>query len=466
MSENPSLHFSHDKQIDIEVEGVSQKRRLIIDLTWPALAESILVTLISMADMIMVSSLGTYALSAVGLVSQPKFIMMAAFMAMNTGTTALVARFKGAHSVNDANSALQQAMNISLCLTIVVCAAMTFFAEPLVRLLAGSEISEQTILEGLGYLRIQIYGFPTMSFTFSMNAALRGAGNTRASFYNNTVANIVNVIMNYCLIFGRFGFPRLAVAGASLATVIGQFVGMCMAVAVLVGGKQYISFNFKDRWRFDLSMIKRIVNIGIPALIEQVIMRVGTLWFTTIVTALGDTAYAAHMIAMNSQQISWTTGMAFGTAATTLVGQSLGRNRDDLAREYVKLTQNMGYYISTSIALALFFFGRAFSGLYSKDLLIIGLAADMLRIIALSNPLMNARFVYVSALRGAGDARFMAGVTFIGVLLLRPVIALTLTRVFSMGLYGIWIALIIESLICFFIVLFRYRSGKWALIKI
>ena len=455
-----------DRQIDVEVESHSQRRRLILSLTWPALAENTLSSLMSMADMIMVGGLGAYAIAAVGLVIQPKFIMLAAFMAMNVGTTALVARCKGARDQEGANEALQQALILTMILTCVVCVAMVFLAEPLVRWIAGSELSEQTVTEGMAYFNIQIAGFFTMSLTFAVNAALRGAGNTKASFYNHTVANIVNVCLNYCLINGHFGFPRMEVAGASLATVIGQCVGLMMAVWQVTKNGQYLRLSLRKRWKVDIPMIKRIVNIGVPSLVEQVIMRTGTLWFTTIVTALGDIPYAAHMVAINLQQLSFMTGMAFGTAATTLVGQSLGRKRVDLAKFYVRMTNNLGYIVSLIVAVLLFTCGRPLSRLYTDELMIIGLASDMLKIVAISNPISNARFVYVSALRGAGDARYMAVVTFIGVLLIRPLVSLLLVNVFGMGLSGVWIALVSDSVICYVITLLRYRGEKWALIKI
>ena len=457
---------TRDKQIDIEVESKGQKRKLIVSLTWPALAENVLASCISMADMIMVGGLGFYALSAVGLITQPKFIMMAAFMAMNVGTTALVAQNKGARNPEDANSALNQSIILTIAMAAVICTTMLIFAEPLVRLIAGGGLSEHIISEALVYYRIQIYGFPTLAFSFAINAALRGAGNTRATFYNNTVANIVNVALNYCLIYGRFGFPRMEVAGASLATVIGQFVGMTMALFVVMRGKQYVRLEIRKCFKIDWSMMKRIINIGIPSCVEQIIMRIGALWFTTIITALGDIAYSAHMVAMNIQMLSFTTGMAFGAAATTLVGQSIGRKRIDLAKVYVRMTQNLGLIVSVIIAVLMFTCGRLITGLYSDEMTIIALSADMLKIIAIVNPIVNARFVYVSALRGAGDARYMAVISFIGMILVRPFVGLLLVNVFDMGLIGVWIALASDFAISYVVTLIRYKKGKWTQIKI
>ena len=455
-----------DKQIDIETPNSGQRIKLIVSIAWPALAENFLTSIMSMVGMIMVGGLGAYAIAAVGLVTQPRFLMMAAFTAMNVGTTALVAQSKGARNPDGANNALNQSIMLNLGLTAIICIIMTIFSEQLIRMLAGSEISEQTVQESIRYLRIQIYGFPATSLTFTMNAALRGAGNTRATFYNNTVANIVNVALAYCLINGHFGFPRMEVAGASLALVIAQSVGLLMALRVLLEGKQYIRLRFGKFWKIDTSMMKRISRIGLPSFAEQALMRIGAMWFVTIVTSLGDLAYAAHMVTMNIQQLAFTTGMAFGVAATTLVGQTIGRARTDLTRVYVRVIQTMGFVVSVLIAIVMFTMGQPIAGLYSNDAVIIALAADMLKIIAIVNPIMNARFIYSHALYGAGDAKFMAVVTGVGVLMVRPLVGLLLVNVFHMGLTGVWIALSSDLSVSWLITWIRYKKGKWALIKI
>jgi putative MATE family efflux protein len=455
--------------LDIEIESSAGKRALIIGLAWPALAESILASMVSMVDMMMVASLGSYAISAVGLVTQPRFVMLAAFMALSIGSTAMVSRFKGARDPENANLVLNQSLIMTMGITAVLCIGMFFGGEALIRFLAGQSISEETVQGAMDYLQIQIYGFPTLSLTFTINAVLRGAGNTRAAFYNNTAANLVNVFFNYCLIGGNLGFPAMGVAGASLATVIGQCAALGMALMRVLGGREFVRIEFKKLRRVDFTMIRRILNIGIPALVEQLIMRVGMMLFTVIVTSLGDRSYAAHMIAMNIQQLSFTTGMAFGAAATTLMGQSLGRKRPDLAREYVKMTLRMGYIVSGLVAVLLFFGGGLIGSLYSGDTELISLAANMLKIIALANPISNARFVYISALRGAGDSRFAAVITFVGVLLIRPLVSMILIMPqlpFQIGLAGVWTALSSDGLACFVLSWFRFKQGKWETINV
>jgi len=454
---------------DIEVESLSGKRLLIIGLAWPALAENVLVSLVSMVDMVMVASLGAYAIGAVGLVTQPRFVMLSAFMALNVGATAMVSRFKGARDRENANLVLNQSIVMAVGISFLLCLVMFIWGEALVRFLAGKNISEVMIQGALGYLRIQVYGFPTLAITITINAVLRGVGNTRAAFYNSTVSNLVNVFFNYCLIGGNFGFPALGINGASIATVIGQCVALGMAIWMVLGTREFVSINFREIFSINFPIIRRIFRVGVPALVEQLVMRIGMMLFTIIITSLGDHSYAAHMIAMNLQQLSFMTGMAFGAAATSIVGQCLGRMRADLARLYVKMTQNLSYIASVAVALLLFFGGEAITSLYSGDRELVRLAANMLKIIAVVNPISNARFVYLAALRGAGDSRFAAVATFVGVLVIRPVISLLLIAPqlpFRFGLAGVWIALSSDGVVCYFLSRWRFLKGKWETIKV
>jgi len=460
------MEATNKRQLDIETQDKRQQLALIMKLTWPALGENILSTLVSLADSAMVAGLGTYAINAVGLVTQPRFIVFSAFMALGVGTTALVARAKGKGDAEEANKVLRQSIVMAVAVVVLVSILMYIFAEPLIRWLSGAEIAEQTIQAAMEYFRIQIIGFPVLGVTFIINGALRGVGNTKAAFYTNTAANIVNVILNYLLIEGRFGFPRLEVAGASLATIIGQTVAFGMALYWLFQGKQYIRLRPRDSYRPDFHMMGRVARIGVPALIEQVALRVGMMLFVTIVTSLGEKPYAAHTIAMNIQTLSFSVGNSFGIAVTTLTGQCLGRKREDMARLYMTKTLYLCHVASILVALFLFFGGGLTALMFTKDVEIIDMVAMVLKIIAAANLISNARFVYNSALRGAGDSSFTAFTTFLGIMVARPVVAYTLVNVFHMGLAGVWIALISDSVLCFVLGWLRWKGGKWAKIKV
>ena len=169
------------------------------------------------------------------------------------------------------------------------------------------------------YLRIQMVGFIPFALTSTITATLRGVGNSRTAMVYNLVANVVNVIANYLLIHGHFGFPRLEVAGASLATIIGQGVAFLMAVYVVLKGENYLHLRLRDGFAPVAADIKSIFNIGLPAMVEQLLMRAGVVVFIRTVASLGTIAFATHNIAMNIQALS------FMTAGLRRFGDFTGR---------------------------------------------------------------------------------------------------------------------------------------------
>lgn len=171
--------------------------------------------------------------------------------------------------------------------------------------------------------------------------------------------------------------------------------------------------------------------------------------------------YATHQIAMNIQAMSFMTGQAFAVSATSLVGQSLGKKRPDMAESYSNHTRRLGMIISLVLAGTFFFFGRQIVMLYSDDPEIIAQGARILKLVAIIQPFQSSQFILAGALRGAGDTRATAVITFLTVLLVRPGLALVTINCFGWGLDGAWIALVADQLLRSFLVLIRYNSGKW-----
>ena len=232
-------------------------------------------------------------------------------MSLNTGATAVVARARGRNEHDRANDILKQALAFSFFLSILSSIIGFTFAEPLIRLMAGSGMAESTVADGVSYLRIQMCGFFTLSLTLCITASLRGTGNSRVPMVYNMTSNLVNVFFNYLLINGNFGFPALGVAGASIATVIGQVVAMFMAFYSITCGKYYFKIKIIEKFRLDFKIIGAIAKVGIPALLEQCIMRVGMIIFSRQVSSLGEVDFATHNVCMNIQSLSFNNGQAF-----------------------------------------------------------------------------------------------------------------------------------------------------------
>lgn len=442
-------------------EGVSSKLLYndIVRIAWPSFIELILTQLASMVDMMMVGQLGPWALSAVGLTTQPKFMMMTMFMAMNVGATAMVARYKGASEPHKANGILRQALLMTLVLSSVSSVIGYIFSEPLIAFMGAAD--QQTLDGGTIYLQIQFMGFVFMALTSTVTACLRGVGDSRTAMVYNLTANVVNVIGNYVLIYGKFGFPEMGIAGASLATVIGQCVAFVLAFAAVMGKKSYLHLSFRESFRPDWGALGSIFKIGLPAMLEQAVMRCGMIIYSKTVAGLGTLAFATHQVCMNIQSLTFMNGNAFAVSATSLMGQSLGKKRPDMAQAYVSRTQRIGMMVSVLIAVIVFFFGGQIISLYNDDPEIIRVGAQIMKMMAIIQPLQSSQFILAGALRGAGDTKATAMIIFVTVLLVRPAIAIFSINVLDWGLYGAWIAMIADQLLRTAFVFGRFNSGKW-----
>ena len=200
-------------------------------------------------------------------------------------------------------------------------------------------------------------------------------------------------------------------------------------------------------------------------MVEQLV-RTGIIIYVKTVASLGTVAYATHQVCLNIHGLSFMNGQAFAVSATSLVGQSLGKKRPDMAQAYSLRTRRIGMVVSIIFASALFLFGRQIITLYTDDLEIIERGSKILMFVAFVQPFQASQFILAGALRGAGDTRATAIVTFITVLLVRPGLAIWTIKGLNWGLEGAWVALVADQLLRSLLVLMRYNSGKWKTIKV
>ena len=433
--------------------------RDVLRIAWPSFVELTLTQLASMVDLMMVGRLGPWAITSVGLTTQPKFLLMTMFMAMNVGATALVARHKGEGKPERANTIMRQAMVLTLVLSAIASILGFVFSRPMVYFMGAED--NTTLNGGTVYLQIQMAGFVFMALTSTITAVLRGAGDSRTAMLYNLTANGVNVLFNYLLIYGNLGFPEMGVAGASLATVIGQAVAFVLAMAAVLRGKKYLHLRLQDGFRPNRKAMAAIFRIGIPAMLEQLVMRAGIIIYAKTVASLGTLAFATHQVCMNIQAMSFMNGQAFGVSATSLVGQSLGKRRPDMAQAYSACTRRIGMMVSILLALSFFFFGRQITALYSDDAQVIAQGAKILMLVALIQPFQSSQFILAGALRGAGDTKSTAAIMFLTTLMIRPLLAILTIYGLHWGLAGAWVALVADQLLRSFLVLLRFQSGKW-----
>lgn len=436
-----------------------------IAIAWPSIVEAVLVSLIASVDTMMVGAINPEAIAAVGITNQPRFIIMAMIFSLNVGITAVVARRKGADDYFGANSCLKQCILISGVLSVLLATAGVIFAEPLM-VLAGAE--SDIMDTAVEYFRITMIGVVFTSLSLTINAAQRGVGNTRISMTTNIVANIINLTFNYLLIHGIWFFPRLEVAGAAIATVLGNITAFLMSLRSVYKPKKfdYLDITCEASWKFEKRTIASVLNVSSSAMVEQVFMRIGFFFYAVMVAKLGTLAFATHQVCMQILNLSFAIGDGFSIAASSLVGQSLGAQRADLAKLYGSISQRLAFLVST-LLFFIFLFGREWLvSLFTDDAGIIAQGSVLMIIIAFTTHIQTSQVIISGCLRGAGDTKYVALVSFVSIALVRPSLTWLLCFPVGMGLIGAWFSLLLDQamrLTCNFI---RFSQGKWSQIKL
>lgn len=447
-------------------DGSYDTRRVyssLFRISWPAALETLLVGLVSFIDTVMVGKVGSAAIAAVGITNQPKFLFYAIFFAVNVGVTAVVSRRKGEDDRERANSCLGQAFTICAILSAVLCTAAVLLSEPLIRF-AGA--GDEYIDDACDYFRIVMVGMSFTALSAVINAAQRGIGNTRIAMVTNIAANVVNIILNYLLIGGNFGFPRLEVRGAAIATLVGNAVCFIIALASVLRKQGFLRLTGRSLVRFDADTVRLIASISSSAAVEQLFIRIGFFVYAMLVAKLGTIPLATHQICMNIINLSFCVGDGLGMAASSLVGQNLGKKRPDLAEVYGKASQRVGIMISAFLVMLFLFGGRMLMALFTDDNTIIEYGIKLLIIVAVCSPAQVSQVIFSGCLRGAGDTKYVALVSFISIGVFRPMLTYVFCYTLGLGLIGAWLSLLVDQYTRLFFSATRFSRGKWKEIRI
>lgn len=438
----------------------------VIKVAWPAVFESFFVSLAGMVDTLMVSGIGSEAVAAVGLTTQPKFLGLAMFIAMNVSVSSIVARRKGEKNREKANEALANALVLVSVLGILVSVVCVTAADGIIRLCGSAPDTHEG---AVAYFRIIMGGSIFQIITMIINAAQRGAGNTKIAMRTNTISSVVNVLGNYVLINGYFGFPKLGIRGAALATVIGTVVACIISVISLLAGKEsFLSLQYilQEKLYRCFESVKIIFRLGSSVFIEQILVRIGFMSTAIMAADMGTSAMAAHQVGMNALSLSFSLGDGMQAAAVTLIGQSLGERNPDKAKKYGILCQKVGIVLAAAISLFYMFFGKTMYQLFFQEPHIVEMGVGITRMIMIIVLFQISQVIFTGSLRGAGDVVYTTISSCISVTFIRTITSYVFCYVFQMGIYGIWMGVAMDQFCRLLFNSIRFMKGKWLKIEI
>lgn len=438
----------------------------VMRLAWPVVVQQVSFSMVQLVDTALVGHLGEDALAGVRLAGQLFWFSQAGIIAVSVGATAIVARSVGAGRRDEASHVLQSAFVLALAWGLLMAFGMWFLGDHWLRLM-GTETAAREA--GAEFLRAVAIGMPFTALMFAGNAAQQGAGDTRTPMIVGLVINVVNVIVAYSLINGTGPAPELGVTGSGLGFSVSAITGCALVFGVLISGVRELRWSPREVREFNPTLAGRLLNVGVPAGVEQVQFNIAFMIYTAIIVSLGTTALAAHGVTLAIQSLTFNVGFALSVATSALVGQSLGAGRPDLAERAANLTTRYSIAFMLSLALIMMLLGEQITSLFvggedADEVSHIG--GDLLFIFAFAMPGLAVSLSLGGALRGAGDTRsvlyIMAGCTWIVRLVPAYLLAITL----GLGVPGAWLAAIMDISVRAVLMYFRFRQGKWKYIKV
>lgn len=446
--------------------NIPQKSKILANLlriSVPAALETFLISVVGLADTVMVGGVGTNALAAVSIAQQPVYISLAASVGFSAGVTAIVARRRGEKNQPEAQKVLRQAIILGLITSLIFAVLTISLARPFL-ILTGA--NEDTLDLSATYLQIVTTALVFNYLRIIICSALRAVGDVGTTLLTNMIANTVNIAFNYCLINGHFGFPALGVAGAAIATVIGNTVAFLISVFIIRYKKSFVRIKLRDDWRFDKECAKGIVTVSSSAFIEQIFMRIGFFMIAMIVNRLGTHLVAVNAIIAGIVSLSFSITDGFSIGVASLVGRSLGEKNEPLAFAYGRLSQILSFLIGLIMISLILTFRYHLSMLFSDDETVINDAANILRIAVFVVVPQSAQWVTTGILRGAGDIHYTARSAMLSIMIIRPVCSYLLCYPIGLGLLGSWIGMFIDQTTRFALNDFRFENLKWAEMKV
>lgn len=442
-------------------------RKDILGLAIPIVVEQTFVMLLGVCNTMMAGHIGKEAVSAIGMVDSMNNLFIAFFAALSVGATVVVAQQIGQERNKAANETAKQAIVSGFLVSGLISLLLWVFRIPVINFLYGSA-EELVKANAKLYIEFTLITYPFIAISQIANGILRGAGDTKTPMYITMFINIINIILGYILIFGidTLNIPSFGIMGAAIAIAIARMIGAIIIMTVLFRGSKVIKVKKLLSFKFDIKTQKSIFNIGIPAGVEQVIFNTGKLIVQVFIVTMGTASIAANAIGMSIMQIMNVPGSALCMAATTLVGQYIGRNDVKGAKDTLIYLVKFTTICLVSIGIIFFPISEWIASIYTDVPEIIKLTGILVKSNSIAYLAWAFSFVLSAGLKGAGDTRYTMVTAFVGMWIFRIGLGYILGIVCDIGILGIWIAMYIDWIVRGTLYLFRVRGDKWIMHRV
>ncbi len=431
-------------------------RQDLSKLIIPLIIEQVLSVTVGMADVMMVSSAGEAAVSGVSLVDMLNVLLINIFAALATGGAVIASQYLGCGEKQNACRSSRQLLFVSLSISLVITALVLLLRKPLLRLLFGA-IEDDVMDSALTYLWITSLSYPFVALYNACAALFRAMGNSKVSMLTSLCINLINIGGNAICVYTF----RMGTAGVAIPSLVSRVVA-CIVMLVLIRNPEQVIHTLKERFHPDLSMIKKILYIGIPSALENSMFQLGRVLVVSIIAGFGTVQIAANAVANNLDAFGCIPGQALGLAMITVVGRCIGASDYEQAKFYTKKIMKFTYIVTAALNIAIL-------ATLPLTLKLYHLSGETLQLATLliwihdgcAIFLWPASFTLPNALRASNDVRFPMVASVFSMWFFRILFSYIFGTLLGWGALGVWAAMLLDwffRAVCF---IWRFASGKW-----
>jgi putative MATE family efflux protein len=440
--------------------GLSERwdNKALFRLIWPLVIEQILAVTMGTADTIMVSSVGEFAVSGVNIVDNINNLLIIAFIALATGGAVVASQYIGRKDSKNASLAARQLIYIVTIVSLFIMIITLCFRRPIIRLIYGN-LDADVMNAAAIYLLVTALSYPFLAVYSASAAIFRAAGNSKVTMGIALMVNVINISGNALFLYGF----NMGAGGVAASTLISRIMAALILTAMLINNKKGpVSLSGVFKIHFDRSTLKSILNVGVPSGLESSMFQFGRLFTQRIFATFGTLALAANAVASSISSFSFMPGNAYAIALLTVVGQCIGAGDHQAAKRYTVKIMKIAFSTLFLVSLAIYIFMEPLIGFFNLSPAAEDLAKTFIRVHCISMAFgWVFSFALPSALRAAGDARFIMIAGSISMWTVRVSFAYLFTFAIGLGPIGVWLAMGGDFFVRGTIFVTRWLRGSW-----
>ena len=414
---------------------------------------------LSFIDTLMITKVSEEALAAVGLANQMYFLISLFYFGVSSGAAIFVAQYWGAKQIEKLHRTMGIALSIGLIGAFVSAFVSLFFPTLIMNVFTQDSI---VVAYGIDYLRIVSVSYLMTALVMIYSASLRSTGDSKTPMYITMISLIVNVILNYGLILGNFGLPRLEVKGAAIATLIARTLEMFILLFIIYRRKSAIAAPLKTLFSFSFEEVKSYLVTCFPVILNEIFWSLGMVFYKIAFARLGTTVIASVNVSQSIEHLFFVVLIGVSNAAAIIIGNKIGENDIPLAQKYASTLIRLVIVVGIFMGIGLFTLAPIIPRLFTLSDYVYEITVLSLRSMALLIPIKAVTMlIVVGILRSGGDTKFSMIVELTGVWGIGVPLAFIGALVFKLPIYYLYLLVGLEEFFKASIGYYRIRSNKW-----